>query len=347
MTLARKIARNGGFLAAIVIAAWVGTEMGGKGTGLIRWLFVPEPTKDGDFHPVDWVGLRPKGPVRLTPVEAQAAEARIAAAFEGRKLPAYRRTSEMSQYLARPSGALEPMLGALLSAMHPATEHVLWLMVKSLNSNLARGETVLVAVFAGADGRLKILFDLRKVAGIGAFPAFTLKRFDRLEAYPAKIVGEGLVMVDDPGPLRSPGGIAAAILLYGGTNPPDNNIVGVISQGDFAERQRFFAAVLGLPFNEAEADVPHAARAAAPPPAPAAAPKEQEGDAAAVARESEARAAALKRFVECDNEVERLYPLGKIAELYKSKQYEEGDKMDGARDRAKAKCDVEHARNSR
>lgn len=41
------IARNKGFLIALAIAAWLGLEVGGKGTGVVTWLLSPSPPAEG------------------------------------------------------------------------------------------------------------------------------------------------------------------------------------------------------------------------------------------------------------------------------------------------------------
>jgi len=64
MWVVRYLSGNKWFLLALVIAAWAGIEAGGKGTGVLQWLFLPSATRDGGFHPVDVVAPRPKGPCK-------------------------------------------------------------------------------------------------------------------------------------------------------------------------------------------------------------------------------------------------------------------------------------------
>ena len=142
MWLVRYLSRNRWFLVACAVAALLGIEVGGKGTGIFQWLISPAPVRNGGFHPVDLFGARPKGPVRLTEVEAAAVDARLAKAFAG-NVPKHVRISAPHLRIFRTgddpgcgwSGGApgeckqvwytEPFLGAVLAAMHPATEHLL------------------------------------------------------------------------------------------------------------------------------------------------------------------------------------------------------------------------------
>jgi len=270
------LSRNKGFLIACAIAAWLGVEAGGKGTGVVQWLFSPGPTRDGKWHPVDLVGARPKGPVRLTVQEAGAVDARLAKAFAG-GLPKHLRISAAHLQVFRMgddpgcgwSGTrgeckqvwyTEPFLGAVLGAMHPGTEHLLLLEVKSYDRRW-RDERIRLAVFVGPDERVKLAFDLRRIKDLGNFRAFTARVSDvaGLRDLPAREVGGGVLIVDDPGPLQRPrAGVAGGvgIHVYGGTNPPENGILSLNDEGDFRVRHKFFSAVLGKPVQGIDASEP-------------------------------------------------------------------------------------------
>lgn len=57
MQLTRRLARNRGFLIALLIAAWLGIEVGGKGTGVVQGLFGRGPVNPG-LHRVDGASVK-------------------------------------------------------------------------------------------------------------------------------------------------------------------------------------------------------------------------------------------------------------------------------------------------
>ncbi len=271
MGLGRVLLRNKGFLIACGIAAWAGLEVGGKGTGVLTWLFSPAPTRDQGFHPVDIVAARPKGPVRLTPAEAEAVKSRLANAFRG-NVPRHERTSAMRYLYVLKDDAkcprdlsdlvecnkvkrMELFFSTVLAAMHPASEHLLWLQTKAYERGPGRGEAIRVAVFLGADETVKLAFDLRQAKRAGEFGAFTVRAADTsgLRELITREPSDGILMVDDPGPLRTPRGGTARIDIYGGNNPPQNGIVSLVVEGDLAARYKFFSAVLGKPIGDSDA----------------------------------------------------------------------------------------------
>ena len=138
--------------------------------------------RGGGFHPLDLVGARPKGPARLTPDAAAAAEARLAKAF-GANVPHHQRTLRMGHLYRVKDGEvayMDAFFGAVLAAMHPATEHLLWLEVTSLGFVAWSGERVQVAVFLGSNEKVKFAFDLRRLKSLWNFTAFTARASDTL-----------------------------------------------------------------------------------------------------------------------------------------------------------------------
>jgi len=269
------LSRNKGFLIAVVIAALLGIEVGGKGTGIFQWLISPAPVRNGAFHPVDLFGARPKGPVRLTEAQAAAVDARLAKAFAG-GVPKHVRISAPHLQIFRTgddpgcgwSGSrgeckqvpyTEPFWGAVLGAMHPATEHLLLLEARSYDPRW-RDERIRLAMFVGPDERVKLAFDLRRIKGLGNFRAFTVKALGMADfpVLPAREVSGGILVVDDPGPLQSPKGGAggAGIHIYGGAKPPENGVLSLNNEGDFLVRHKFFSGVLGKPVQGVDASAP-------------------------------------------------------------------------------------------
>ncbi len=269
MRWVRRLVRSKGFLIVCIIAAWAGVEVGGKGTGIIHWLFAPAPTREQGVHPLDIFGARPKGPVRLIEAEAKAVEVRLAKAFNG-AVPAHRRTSAMSQYYRVKADArcardkidlaecnkvehMEAFFAAVLGAMHPATEHLLWQEVKSYEQGPDRGQLVRVAIFLGSDGRGRLAFDLRRSMRSAKLATFTIRTFPHGDDLKWSDAGDGILIVEDPGPLPVARGFATSIAIFGGTNPPDNRIMALLVEGDVAARHRFLSAVLGAPVQGVEA----------------------------------------------------------------------------------------------
>ena len=257
-----------------MIAAWVGLEVGGKGTGAVTWLFSPGLTRDQGFHPMDIVGARPKGPVRLTMAEADATNARLAKAFGG-NVPKHERTSAMQQlYELKPEARRPKNRSDLVECnkilrMEVFFAAVAWrdasrdrasLLVerKSDDRGPGRGEPFRMAVFLGSDEKRRFAFDLRGIRRASDLTAFTVRVFDKsgLRDLRAKDVSDGVLIVDDPGALQLPQGRSAAIYVYGGTQPPANGILSVQIEGDLLVRERFFAAVLGKPVGGVDASAP-------------------------------------------------------------------------------------------
>lgn len=274
MRLARVLSRNWGFLLACAIAAWAGLEASGKGTGVLKWLFYPPLTRDADFHPLDIVGARPKGPVRLTQSEAAAVEARLEKAY-GARVPKHVRTSEMRVFYELAPDAyctrervdfagcnkierMNPFFAAVLAAMHPETEHLLWLPVQTDAGGPGRGEIVTMAMFLGTDETVKIALDLGRIKRSAEFKTYTVRASDSsgLRDLAAREGEGGALIVDDPGPLKTRRYSGGKIMVYGGANPPANAILGVMNEGEFVARHRFFSAVLGRLVGGVDASVP-------------------------------------------------------------------------------------------
>jgi hypothetical protein len=268
MPLTQLVRSNKGFLIALLMAAWLGLEAGGKGTGLFQWLFSPGLTRDQGFHPMDVIGGRLKGPVRLSKVEADAANARLAEAF-GTNVAKHERTSRMRHLYELKADArcpvdrsdlvecnklqrVEVFFAAVLGEMHPATEHLLWLERRSYPLRDARDLPIRVAVFVGSDGQTRLAFDLRRVksaAELQAFSARFLSQMGDLRELRAREVKDGVLIVDDPKEIGAEGG-SASVRIYSGGNRPEY-ILSLPIEGDLVVRHRFFSALLGKPVGEA------------------------------------------------------------------------------------------------
>jgi len=259
MWLVRVISRNKGLLIACGIAAWVGIEAGGKGTGVLRWLFSPSVTREGGFHPVDLVGARPKGPVRLTAEAAAAVDARLAKAFAG-NVPHHQRTSRMGHLYQMKDGEvayMDPFFGAVLAAMHPDTEHLLWLDVTGIAGS-ARGAYIPVAVFLGPDEKVKFAFNLRGIKRDDNVTGFKAHASDTSgwRDLPAREAAGEVLIVDDPGPLKTPEGMSSYIQIRGVKKTEDVIIAAVLNEGNILVRHKFFSAVLGKPVQGVDASAP-------------------------------------------------------------------------------------------
>jgi hypothetical protein len=268
MRVIRALLRNKWFLLACAIAGWAGFEVGGKGTGVFNRLLSPGLTRDQGFHLLDVVGGRPKGPARLTAAEAESVDARLTNAFGGNVL-AHRRTSAMREFYELKADAhcvrdrvdfkecnrierMEVFFGAILRAMHPATEHVLWLEKKSDERGPGQGRMIRIAVFLGADEKVKVAFNLRRVRDSAGFETVSSRAIDSsgpLRDLPGKEVGDGVWVVDYPGPALTPEA-KMRIQVCAGTNPPENIILSWVTER--AAHHKFFSAVLGKPVGDAD-----------------------------------------------------------------------------------------------
>lgn len=94
--------------------------------------------------------------------------------------------------------------------------------------------------------------------GRWTFTAFTAHASDTSgwRDLPAREAASGVLIVDDPGPLKTPQGMSSYIQIRGVSKRPDGIIGAVMNEGDILVRHKFFSAVLGKPVHGIDAGAP-------------------------------------------------------------------------------------------
>jgi hypothetical protein len=151
----------------------------------------------------------------------------------------------------------DPFFAAMLAEMHPATEHVLLLDVTGIAGS-ARGAYIRVAVFLGPDEKVRFAFNLRGIRRDDNLTGFKAHASDTSgwRDLPAREAAGETLIVDDPGPLKSPQGMSSYIQVRGVKKTENIIIAAVLNEGRMLVRHKFFSAVLGKPVQGVDASAP-------------------------------------------------------------------------------------------
>ena len=267
-----------------VLLGYLVIDACGFGLGIFSHIANRPFTNTGKFHIGNlFVGAPPPGPNRLTFSERGAVKARIATTF-GTAPPKTTHLAEML-WLFRPKNVLcvwkpdnlamdakdcnelanaHPYYLALLAAMHPKTEQLLYQATTGY-----KGDHVAATFFLGKNGKPKILIDLTGVNGAiwNRKLGFKMKAWSGQGVAEVSLkgteVGPGMFLIDDPGELTRRDATCAqkhcfARLLLSGYNfegyrdaatrvLSTDNIGDLIIDSDLERRFALYAALIGKP----------------------------------------------------------------------------------------------------
>jgi len=192
----------------------------------------------------------PVAPAPLSQTERKAADRRLSGSFAG-QIPTHNSIAAKANQ--------DALVSAIISELHPKSDRM-FRFQRETRDRSQRDRPIAVAVFLARDESVKFAIDLRAFRFHRSFTIKSTSRWDQNLA--AKRVGDGIYIVEDPGPVVPRGSGPSGIFVYGGNSPPKNNLLYIPIKGDLLVRHRFFSAVIGKPVKGR--DLPEGASPEAP-----------------------------------------------------------------------------------